>query len=227
MIPAPNYAGVLHELDMAFQFRRVKHDGDRVRMVGILFARPELPLAHEQLLGGIEYWHHRSGTHFDLFWAGYGRYWPSGEVRDARPVVLADPPWLYSASAFDKFRAELESKTTWQYSGECDLLLLKAVYDHRKAEASFDFSDAVSIHLEQAIKDNAIVSMPRFFERLMRLAEHTDGLDPTWGVSDHLGGDVARSALIGVVNALLPPPAREAAKHLKAATHFAVRDIRK
>src|SRR5437667_12055014 len=57
----------------------------KVRMVGLLFARPDVPLAEVEVVPNLDYFHYRSGKHSDFLCAGYGgctgRRWTEGYRR--------------------------------------------------------------------------------------------------------------------------------------------------
>jgi hypothetical protein len=49
----------------------------RVRMVGLLFARSDSPLAKKEIIPSLEYFHDRSGEHIDFYCPGYASYHPN------------------------------------------------------------------------------------------------------------------------------------------------------
>src|SRR5437667_457455 len=55
----------------------------KVRMVGLLFARPDVPLAQVEVVPNLDYFHYRSGKHIDFFCAGYDGY--TGRAGSGRP----------------------------------------------------------------------------------------------------------------------------------------------
>ena len=84
MVPAYSYEIACRELANAF-----RHSSpENVRMVGLLFARPESSLASSEIVPNLDYYHHRSGKHIDFFCAGYGQYWENwrDEFPDQRVV---------------------------------------------------------------------------------------------------------------------------------------------
>ena len=222
MIGAWNYRQVCHELTNAFDRRYPKNKGNAVRMVGLLFAPPEAGLAKKEIIPSLTHFHHRSGNNIDIFCAGYGRYWRAGAVYDARNVTEDQPPWLFSSTLFRDFLDETEGMSTWEYSGEADLLLMNAIFDKNKKSASLDFTSAVACDLEQMARDKAIHGVRRFFEDMFRFAENSDSNDPTWGFSDKMGLRVAGSAFKRIILSLLP---KKIGDDYKRAEHFAVRDI--
>jgi hypothetical protein len=190
-------------------------------MVGLLFAQSRIPIAREEIVPNLPYFHHRSGDKIDFFCAGYGRYWyPPPE--DQEKVTTDDPPWLFSLSLFGRFCDEIEQLSTWKYSGEADLLLMNAHINPAPAAAGLDFSSAVVCDLEQMKRDGAIRSVPRFFEEIFRYAGRAAADDPAWGFSDKMGLHIAGNAMKRVVLSLLP---RKLDEDYGRAEHFAIKDI--
>jgi hypothetical protein len=239
MIPAHSYEGVCEDLRKAFQDRYMrsnrpifehflsgKADGEQlVRLVGLLFARPQSKLAADEIVPHLDYFHHRSGLHVDFFCGGYGGYW-EGSIREIPDQQVVGPGryanWLFSALKFDAFRMEIERRTAWRYSGGVDLILTNAIYDVNKGRADLDFSSAIEINLDRAKADGAIQSVEMFVEQICQYAEHQSGSDPTWGFSDRMGVGFARSALKGFVLALLPKGVESDGRR---AFHLTVQDI--
>jgi len=221
MLTPWSHAEVCHTLALDFRVRRPGQVNPTVRMVGLLFAQSRLRIAREEIVPNLTYFHHRSGDKIDFFCAGYGRYWyPQQEDQEA--VTEDDKPWLFSLSLFGRFRDEVEQLSTWKYSGEADLLLMNAHIDPQQASARLDFNSAVVCDLEQMKRDDAITSVPRFFEDIFRYAGKAPADDPAWGFSDKMGLHVAGSALKRVVLSLLP---RKLDEDYRRAEHFAIRDI--
>jgi hypothetical protein len=222
VIPAWSLAEVRRDLEQRFE--RDGFEADAVVMIGFLFARPQAALARGEIIPDLPYFHHRAGRHIHFFCVGYGAYWPPGSVPDAEKVLTIDgTDWLYSDRLFNEFRAELERTTAWHYSGGTDLLLTNATWDAAHRSADLDFSTALSMNLEQAIADEAIPGVGRWFERIFRFAENShDGNDPTWGFSSNAGLVAARSGLVSAVLSFLPGRFGAEAQKLP---HFLVADL--
>ena len=221
MLTPWSHSEVCRTLALDFRTRHPGEVNPTVRMVGLLFAQSRVRFAREEIVPSLDYFHHRSGDKIDFFCAGYGRYWyPPTE--DQQKVTGDDPPWLFSLSLFGKFCDEIEQLSTWQYSGEADLLLMNAHIDPEQDAARLDFNSAVVCDLEQMKRDGAITSVPRFFEQIFRYAQQAPADDPTWGFSDKMGLHVAGGAIKRVVLSLLP---RKLDEDYRRAEHFAVRDV--
>ena len=221
MVPAYSYEIACRELANAF-----RHSSpENVRMVGLLFARPESSLASSEIVPNLDYYHHRSGKHIDFFCAGYGQYWENwrDEFPDQRVVSRgAHVNWLYSPAKFNSFREEIERMTKWRYSGAADLVLTNGRYDSAKDLGYFDFSTSVVCQLDQMKKDGAILSVETFFENVFRFADSAGGDDPTWGFSDTMGYKTAGSAFKRFILSLMP---KKLGEDVNRVVHFSVQDI--
>lgn len=58
----------------------------KVRMVGLLFARPDDTLAKVEVVPNLDYFHYRSGKHINFFCAGYDGYTGRDEAEGYRQV---------------------------------------------------------------------------------------------------------------------------------------------
>lgn len=218
MIHAWNYEQVCQELGNAFLYRYPDGDRRATRMVGLLFAPPETQVGRKEIVPGLNYFHHRSGNNIDFFCAGYSRY---GFTPGQRPVTNDDPPWMFSTEAFDRFRRDIECRSSWRYSGEADLLLMNGERVN-ESSASLDFHSTIACDLDQMIRDTAIHSSRRFLEDVFRFSENVQLPDPTWGFSDKMGTNTASSALKRVILSLLP---KDLGTDYQRAEHFAIRDL--
>jgi hypothetical protein len=194
-----------------------------VRLVGLVFCRPEFPIAQE-ILPSLDYFHRKSGEHANFYFAGYGRK-NLPEWKRGRSVQVAGfPDWRFNASVFDALRAEIEARTTWHYSGASDLILTNAI-DQKDADyAEMDFTSAICINLEQLRDKRGFGLVGKLFEKIFRYAENYKGDDPTWGFSDKAGTRIVRSAIKNLFISVLPEAVRADAK---GAFQFVVRDIKR
>jgi hypothetical protein len=195
-------------------------------MVGLLFARPESQIGREEIVPSLDYFHYRSGNNIDFFCAGCRRYGPSrqdGEQRVTQPRTRdEEPPWLFNVLLFERFRQQIETLSTWRYSGEADLLLMNALFDENDGRARLDFESALVCDLQRMKRDGAIETVQRFFEDVSRFAEHAPVNDPTWGFSDRMGIHSAGAGLKRIILSLLP---KNLGEEYKRVEHFAVRNI--
>ena len=189
---------------------------NKVRMVGLLFARPDDPLAQAEVLPNLDYFHYRSGNHIDFFCAGYDGYTGRGKNQGYRKVNKGrELKWGFSEQMFISFVKEIKGKSTWKYSGDPDLILSNAHYDAAKREAYLDLKNRVQCKLKRMKDIGAITSVTSFFEDIISYAEHADGEDPTWGFSDAQ----VPNAIKQFIWSLLP---KNLSKEAERAAHFAV-----
>lgn len=221
MQPAIDLEDLACSLRERFKYGYEGDPSTRARMIGIVFARPNSPLTKAQIIPQLNDWHYRSGNHIDFYFAGYAYPHPVVAGYAEVPIPGRDP-WLYSAERFNSFRQDLESRTTWEYGGSAELLLLNARYDAKAQRGTLDYTSMICCQLDAMMADQAIQSIERFFELIFRFAESANDEDPTWGFSDKQGIGVAGSALKRVVLSLLP---RGLDADYKKAEHFAVRDV--
>lgn len=190
----------------------------KVKMVGLLFARPSLPLVQAEIVPNLDYFHYRSGAHIDIFCAGYDGYTGRDEADGYKPVVVDKNDglkWGFSEAAFIQLVDEIEAISSWRYSGDPDLVLTNARYDPAKRAAYLDFGQRVQCRLQRMKDIGAITSVPSLIEDIIRYADNADGEDPTWGFSDSQVPD----ALKRFVWAILPKSLSKEAERL---AHFAV-----
>ncbi len=223
MITAVSYDEILHRVTYSFEKRRESISEDSKKLVGIIFARANSPLAKSDILPQLNDWHFRSGPNIDFFFAGYTS--PNCPGSEYIPVEIpGKSDWFYSSRAFDLLRRKIEAKTQWEYSGGCDLLLINAEYDKANQTSILNFETAVLCRLELMKNDNAIFSVAHFFEKVFRFAESSNSDDPTSKFSDRMGTRVGGSAIISMLNTLVPGDIEHAFKRVG---HFATNNITK
>ncbi len=165
-------------------------------MIGLLFARPDLQLAQEQIIPSLEYYHHRSGDSIDFFCAGYSCY--SHENDEIQPIKVGEL-WEFNPISFNQFRREIEDRSSWQYSGEVDLILLDGKCDDN-GNTYLDFEYAWVCDLDNMIRNNAIENVHRFFEEIFRFAGDTGPLN---GVREFAALERRRALSSGLVNTII------------------------
>jgi hypothetical protein len=220
MIAINSLRQIEHALPDAF-LHRYPYSGD-VRMVGILFARPDSPLAESDIIPSLRFFHQLSDNHIDFFCAGYGVESRWDDEPDLQEVVRIDGVlWKFSNRAFLGVCTEFENRTRLKYSGGVDLVLTNARFDRQAERAQLDFGTTVFCQLDQMKKDGAFPSIEQFFMAIVRFSSQAKNDDPTWGFSDQQGLRVAASALKRVILSLLP---KKLANDYNKARHFVVVD---
>lgn len=218
-----------------------------VRMLGLVFARPELPLTKQDILPHLAYYDTRSGDFITFYFAGYTK----GKASTTKELSQSSRQfggWSFDIERFNLIRKEVEARSKWRYSGSVDLILTNAklttsVFE-RVSEEEFEptyrftrdqygitkrtfrghisWGSAICVDLQRLLNEKAIQSVPTFFEQIFRYAETQSGIDPTWGFSDQMGQTLAGSAFKRLVLSLLPKPLKA---DVEKAFHFVVRDI--
>jgi len=155
MIEAITYKNMLEDLNKKYL--------GKSKTFGILLVRPNRTPASEEILGDVQYFHHRSSNKLDIYMPGYGAYW-GDEIPDAVDICkVGNQAWSYSNKRFSDFIEDLETVSKWKYHSEIELLLL----DFR--EANISFKNVVRINLNAALRDGAIDSATSFIENVIRI----------------------------------------------------------
>ena len=209
MLPAPRLANVsAHSKD---------HPG---ALCCLLFAPTFSKVAKEGVVPRLAYLNHRSGDAIDFYCAGYGGYWHKdiipdmeeiGEVRYEGGTVI---PWAFSQSAFASFVDELESISSWRYSGETELLVFNALTS---------FEDCLVLEVDRMIKDNAIGRSSDLFESLIQYARSSAGRASAYQFSDGKAPSIFGKAVLDVIS----EGPKALGKTWKSGRHFAVKSIAK
>lgn len=231
MEPAHTIDAVLRRIENSLHFdskgyRIGSHEAShKAKMIGLLFTRPETELFQKEILSQLDYYHCRSSTNINFYFAGFGEYLqPSRYVKDVAHHSDDGLRWRFDIRAFDEFRKGIEHMTqgNWKYSGESDLILTTARIDSTSKVACFDFGCSIVINLKKAIEDKAILSVATFFERVFHFAELENGLNSVWKLSDSEGSKLLSLLAQDAMFSLLPSPLRNKAQ---ASMHFYVRDL--
>lgn len=193
------------------------------RMIGLLFCNPSSTFCRDELLPFLNYFHYRSEDAIDFYCAGYGDKWQPKDYADKRIVTnVAENEWQFSDIALIDVIKEFEEKTTWKYSGECELLLLDV---SPCAGDDLDINNAIICNLElmHKDKDKAFTSLRGFVEELVRYVNSDKNAD-AWKFSDRQGGRVTKEFLKDAVLGLLP---KQVETFYRKAEPLAVKNITK
>jgi|ERR1039457_557253 hypothetical protein len=204
MIPTISYAEIIQKLSSDFDYWQRDEQNLKVTMCGLLFARPQSELASKEIFPELDYFDNRLGPHFHLFTAGcFRRSMPVEGYPDKRPIGPRDR-WLYSDTAFDCLRREIESSTRWRYRDGVELLLFNATRNARTGGASLDFHSAIAVDLQRLREQRTSEAIASLIGKLANYCEQYSGDDPTWGFSDQIGTRIAGSALWSLILSFLP-----------------------
>lgn len=189
-------------------------------LVAVLFCNPHTNFCQTEILGSLNYFHHRSKEHIDIFCCGYGAYWPEEKYPDLQVVTRIDgTEWSYSDNSFVSAVEAFEARADWQYSGENELLLLDVNPSDNIEE--LNIHNALVCNLEKMKKDGAFSSVRSLMESIIRYSSSNDNAD-AWSFSEQKGGDVAQSFLKEALLSTLPKSLRDA---YRQAENYAVRKI--
>lgn len=220
MYAIPNFEGI--EAWEA-EIYRERQDG-RARLIGLVFCRPDRPLAKTEIFPCLSYWNFRSGTRTAFYFAGYqDELFKDPEISYVPIKGPDEGKWLWSAKYFDTFLKQVERRTRWEYSGECDMILATS-RPGAEFQAQIDFSSALLVTLDDLRKSSDLHSVSRFFEEVFRYAENQNNDDPSFGLSDHLGMRIVKK---GIWHSLLELVPKFLRSDVETAKRFAVRDIGK
>ena len=89
----------------------------------------------------------------------------------------------FSDQSFVSAVKDFEKRTTWEYSGQTDLILLNSFFSP-KQHVHLDFTNVFMIQLEEAIDSKLIRSGRALIEEIMRQSCKTDLEDVVTKVSD-------------------------------------------
>ena len=190
-----------------------------VRMVGILFAHPDSPLAKSEIVPRLKYFHQLSDNHITFYCAGYGT--EGEDLENAKEVAnINENIWQFSDRAFIKTYKEFEKRTGLKYSGGVDLVLANAQFNPGKKTAQLDFLSTIFLQLDGMKADGAILSIEQFFMRIITYSSSAKNNDPTWGFSHEQIKRASGSALKRVILSFLP---KGLAKDYNKLEHFAIK----
>lgn len=223
MMPFSSYEHILMSLSNAFE-SRYPQNTDRVnRMVGILFARPTLPLVKSSIISNLDYFHHRSGKNIDFFCAGYDIYPNIQSISESSIVTsVGDFPWSFSNYEFNKLRERFEQELVWQYQGGVELILANVCYDKNISQAIIKWDSSIVCRLDRMIKEKRIDSVEAFFEEIFQYVEKSSNDDPTWGLKKKYLLKTTGSALKQLILSLLP---KNLGEDLERLAQFDVLDL--
>lgn len=204
MNPAITYEGVCNSLASSYESFTYK----KVKLIGILSARPDAKLSKEEFIPQFSFFNQASGEDIDFFCVGYTDGW-DGKADDGLDYISTgikakNCEWAFSHDSFISFSNEISSRCRWQYSGECDLILLNTFYNSDKQSVELDFSRAILCQLDQMKKIEAIPGLANFFQEIFYYAKYPDQSDPCGGLSDSLVVEKGGPALIRFILSFLP-----------------------
>ena len=147
------------------QIEAIERELNERHIVILLFVRPSLP-GGKEIIDEFDYIHHNSGRFCSIYAVGYTNDASLAERRGYRRVDRAHgAAWYFSDAAFVQFKNNLESRLSWKYSGEIELIVLQSNPGGRQI---LNFQNYVAIDVNYGIKKEYIDSFPRLMESLIR-----------------------------------------------------------
>lgn len=163
MLEALTYQDMINDIQ-----RNSSQEGVWNDTIGILITRPSLPTG-ESILNNLEYFHFRTGKTMNFYLPGYGAYWTKEDYPDGEVVTTINGVnWSFSNKRFAEFLADLERYSTWNYSGESELLLVEL------KNGILCYEKTMQFYLDHMMRDGVIFSIPQFFEMLFRICKEGD-----------------------------------------------------
>lgn len=127
-------------LDLLKDSVKKKYELDEKRVVGIMFARYEIPKTKKLIKENYRYWHNNTGKYFDVFWAGYGAYLSPDEESDEKIILDLDgnnKRIYYDSYAFNTIQDELFKAMGQRYRDHIELVLVNYYDGFLHFEESF------------------------------------------------------------------------------------------
>lgn len=213
MLIAPTFRHIEHGLS-SYERR------DGLRIAGLVFCRPESPLAREEIFPSLAYYHFRSGPATNFYFAGFDQ---GTSVRSEANIKAGEAgiSWHYSAKSFNDLRRDVERRSTWRYSGGCDLIVVGVDFGETTGRAHLDFSSVVTARLDEMRAEGLIPRVDVFFEQLFRFAEVFQGEQAANAFSNEHGWRLTKEALRDLLISAVPAAVQTRAK---AAFHYAAKD---
>lgn len=133
----------------------------------LLFVKPSDVNAQE-IIGNINYLHHRSKGYCSIYLIGYARNMYD-QYPDVQEIVgINNEKWQYSDQCFIEVCDQLEKRLKhWTYSGEPEMILLQNS-SSLKGGRILDFRNYNYIDINYGIQKAYIDSFQKFMERILR-----------------------------------------------------------
>ena len=185
----------------------------------ILFAPKFSQLGFDGIISRIGYLDERTGQDIHFYCAGYGGYWNKDIVPDMKDIGIGKYergtkiPLAFSEILFAKFVDEMETETSWRYSGGAEIIVLNP---------KTGFSNCIIFKLDAMMKDEIINYPGELFEALIQHARSCKEIDKFSlnGISKVSGEETVNAIL-----SLLPKPFENLWNIWKKGKHYTLVDI--
>ncbi|MCA9130519.1 MAG: hypothetical protein KDB22_25700 [Planctomycetales bacterium] len=228
MEPTSIYSRETIAKSVADRFRESYEGKSGTKLIGILLGRPESIIFKQQIYNDLRYFGFRSGPHIDFYLIGWGKIDTYASWLDQPGVSMDDTEkrtgteWKFDEKRFIESCKLIEKETTWEYSGETDLILVNAKFESKREEVTIDFTKTICFQLEVLKEIGAMPSIARLFEKIVKFAERYQGNDPASSLSNKKGIDTLLSGAKEMLLSATPETVNNKYKELE---QFAVRDI--
>ena len=210
MMDALTYEKMIKDINENIEIHGLYND-----KIAILITRPNLETG-KQILENLEYYHFRTGHSINFYLPGYGAYWTEEEYPDGKVVTeIAGVKWSFSNQRFVEFIEDMEKYSKWRYSGESDLIFAEVKNGRLSYERAMEF------HLDNMLRDKAIISVNQFFEKIVRIGQEGRSMNQ---IGNKLGIDKGKQV---VFDALLEKMPMHMGDVIKQEKYFCVKNIQK
>ena len=156
------------------------------------------------LIAQFNYYHYLSADYCTIFAAGYSSHPFSSEYTDAVHVCTVDGvEWWYSDRCFVEFIQQLSERTSWEYCGEIEVLVLQ---DSHGKHSKLDFRNYVALDFCRGLREGYMDSIPRFMQSLIKASENETSAKRVIGKATRLSpSEVAKSAISDIAKTMKVP----------------------
>lgn len=142
---------------------------DDKHLIVFLFVKPTTS-SNLDIVREFEYIHYNSGRYCSIYAIGYSNDQCKADDSTYKRVdKICNSEWFFSSKALVEFKAKLEPRIQWQYSGETELLLLQ---NSPGKSDPLNFQNYVSININKGLREGYIDSFQFFMESLVRCAKY-------------------------------------------------------
>lgn len=180
--------------------------------VALFFTRDRGAGIRDEIASSFEFWSRDSGEYFDMFFPGW--YFHNDKLR-------------FNLKRFMKYRQEIEGLSLWAYSGETDLLILNFNYDLQTGLGEFDFTEVITLPVEEMIREKRIGSLAVLLSHIHNAARKSRKRgkhSAVWEISDGIGFLRGRQSLWEALKKIV---LKDFAQVYDNVRPFGVRDLRR
>lgn len=138
-----------------------------------------------------------------------GRDYPDGKV----VTEIAGVKWSFSNQRFVEFIEDMEKYSKWRYSGESDLIFAEVKNGRLSYERAMEF------HLDNMLRDKAIISVNQFFEKIVRIGQEGRSMNQ---IGNKLGIDKGKQVVFDALLEKMPMHMGDVIKQEKYKNELAV-----